>query len=151
MADPTKTALVTGAARGIGLAIATRLAGDGLRVALLDRDGDVVETAARSVGRGALALVADVTQTKDVEGAVGRVERAWGRLDVLVNNAGITGRSFPIWELSDEEWQRVIDVDLTSVFRCCRAAVKVMMRQGTGRIINIASIAGKEGNPTLVP
>jgi 2-dehydro-3-deoxy-L-rhamnonate dehydrogenase (NAD+) len=151
MADLTKTALVTGAARGIGLAIATRLAGDGLRVALLDRDGDAMETAARSVGRGALALVGDVTQTKDVDGAVGRVESAWGRLDVLVNNAGITGRSFPIWELSDEDWQRVIDVDLTSVFLCCRAAVKVMMRHGAGRIINIASIAGKEGNPTLVP
>jgi 3-oxoacyl-[acyl-carrier protein] reductase len=68
-----------------------------------------------------------------------------------VNNAGITGRSFPIWELTDEDWQRVIDVDLTSVFLCCRAAVKVMLRQGGGRIVNIASIAGKEGNPTLVP
>ncbi len=146
-----KTALITGAARGIGLAIATRLAADGLRVALLDQDGDGVEAAARSIGRGALALVGDVTRTKDVDGAVARVESAWGRLDVLVNNAGITGRSFPIWELSDEDWQRVIDVDLTSVFLCSRAAVKVMLRQGSGRIVNIASIAGKEGNPTLVP
>jgi len=151
MATAVKTALVTGAARGIGLAIATRLAGDGLQVALLDRDGDRVEAAARTVGCGAMALVGDVTQTKDVDGAVARVESAWGRLDVLVNNAGITGRSFPIWELSDEDWQRVIDIDLTSVFLCCRAAVKVMLRQGSGRIINIASIAGKEGNPTLVP
>ena len=146
-----KTALVTGAARGIGLAIATRLAADGLRVALLDQDVDAVEAAARSVGRGAIALIGDVARTKDVDGAVARVESAWGRLDVLVNNAGITGRSFPIWELSDADWQRVIDVDLTSVFLCCRAAVKVMLRQGGGRIINIASIAGKEGNPTLVP
>jgi 2-dehydro-3-deoxy-L-rhamnonate dehydrogenase (NAD+) len=146
-----KTALVTGAARGIGLAIATRLAADGARVALLDQDADAVEVAARGIGRGALALAGDVTRVKDVDGAVARVEGAWGRLDVLVNNAGITGRSFPIWELSDEDWQRVIDVDLTSVFLCCRAAVKVMLRQGGGRIINIASIAGKEGNPTLVP
>jgi 3-oxoacyl-[acyl-carrier protein] reductase len=151
MATSDKTALVTGAARGIGLAIATRLAGDGLRVALLDRDGGRVAAAARSVGGGALALVGDVTQTKDVDGAIARVEGEWGRLDVLVNNAGITGRSFPIWELSDEDWRGVIDVDLTSVFLCCRAAVKVMLRQGGGRIINIASIAGKEGNPTLVP
>ncbi len=151
MATAVKTALVTGAARGIGLAIATRLAGEGLQVALLDRDGDRVEAAARTVGRGAMALVGDVTQTKDVDGAVARVGSEWGRLDVLVNNAGITGRSFPIWELSDEDWQRVIDIDLTSVFLCCRAAVKVMLRQGSGRIINIASIAGKEGNPTLVP
>ena len=86
-----------------------------------------------------------------MDAAVGRVVDHWGRLDVLVNNAGITGRSFPIWELTDEDWQRVIDVDLTSVFLCCRAAVRVMLAQGSGRIVNIASIAGKEGNPTLVP
>ncbi|MGH7398294.1 MAG: SDR family NAD(P)-dependent oxidoreductase [Candidatus Rokuibacteriota bacterium] len=146
-----KTALVTGAARGIGLAIAARLAADGARVALLDQDTDAAETAARGIGRGALALAGDVTRAEDVDGAISRVERAWGRLDVLVNNAGITGRSFPISELSDEDWRRVIDADLTSVFLCCRAAVKVMLRQGGGRIVNIASIAGKEGNPTLVP
>jgi 3-oxoacyl-[acyl-carrier protein] reductase len=146
-----KTALVTGAARGIGLAIATRLAADGARVALLDQDAAALVTATRQVGGGALALAGDVTRAGDVDAAVGRVEGTWGRLDVLVNNAGITGRSFPIWELSDEDWQRVIDVDLTSVFLCCRAAVKVMLRQGGGRIVNIASIAGKEGNPTLVP
>jgi 3-oxoacyl-[acyl-carrier protein] reductase len=146
-----KTALVTGAARGIGLAIATRLAADGARVALLDQDAAALVTATRQVGGGALALAGDVTRARDVDAAVGRVEGTWGRLDVLVNNAGITGRSFPIWELSDEDWQRVIDVDLTSVFLCCRAAVKVMLRQGGGRIVNIASIAGKEGNPTLVP
>ena len=151
MAAPGKTALVTGAARGIGLAIATRLAADGARVALLDQDGAAVEAAARSLGGAAMALVPDVTRAKDVDAAVSRVASGWGRLDVLVNNAGITGRSFPIWELSDEDWQRVIDVDLTSVFLCCRAAVKVMLGQGGGRIINIASIAGKEGNPTLVP
>jgi len=146
-----KTALVTGAARGIGLAIATRLAADGLRVALLDQDRAAVEAAAAGLGAGALALAADVTRAAEVDEAIARIERDWGRLDVLVNNAGITGRSFPIWELTDEDWQRVIDVDLTSVFLCCRAAVKVMLRQGGGRIVNIASIAGKEGNPTLVP
>jgi 3-oxoacyl-[acyl-carrier protein] reductase len=151
MAPSGKTALVTGAARGIGLAIATRLAAGGLRVALLDQDRDAVQAAARGVGRDALALVADVTRAPEVDDAVARVEQTWGRLDVLVNNAGITGRSFPIWELTDEDWRRVIDVDLTSVFLCCRAAVKVMLRQGSGRIVNIASIAGKEGNPTLVP
>jgi NAD(P)-dependent dehydrogenase (short-subunit alcohol dehydrogenase family) len=146
-----KTALVTGAARGIGLAIASRLAADGARVAVLDLDAEGAEAAARKVGGGAIALVADVTRAADVDAAVHRVVDAWGRLDILVNNAGITGRSFPIWELSDEDWRRVIDADLTSVFLCCRAAIKVMLRQGSGRIINIASIAGKEGNPTLVP
>ena len=146
-----KTALVTGAARGIGLAIASRLAADGARVAVLDLDAQGAEAAARKVGGGAIALVADVTKAADVDAAVHRVVDAWGRLDILVNNAGITGRSFPIWELSDEDWRRVIDADLTSVFLCCRAAIKVMLGQGSGRIINIASIAGKEGNPTLVP
>jgi 2-dehydro-3-deoxy-L-rhamnonate dehydrogenase (NAD+) len=146
-----RTALVTGAARGIGLAIARRLAGDGLRVALLDLDRERVETAAREVGSGAAALVADVTRSADVDAAVRVVVERWGRLDVLVNNAGITGRSFPVWELEDADWERVLAVDLTSVFYCCRAAIRVMLRQGSGRIVNIASIAGKEGNPTLVP
>jgi 3-oxoacyl-[acyl-carrier protein] reductase len=146
-----KTALVTGAARGIGLAIASRLAADGARVALLDLDGAAADAAAKRVGGGAIALAADVTRAADVDAAVHRVVAEWGRLDILVNNAGITGRSFPIWELSDEDWRRVIDADLTSVFLCCRAAVRVMLGQGSGRIINIASIAGKEGNPTLVP
>ncbi|HYU15209.1 MAG TPA: SDR family NAD(P)-dependent oxidoreductase [Candidatus Acidoferrum sp.] len=146
-----KTALITGAARGIGLAIASRLAAGGARVAVLDLDGGAAEAAAAKVGSGAMAIAADVTKASEVEAAVSRIVQTWGRLDILVNNAGITGRSFPIWELSDEDWRRVIDVDLTSVFLCCRAAVKVMLGQGSGRIINIASIAGKEGNPTLVP
>jgi len=146
-----KTALVTGAARGIGLAIARRLAADGARVAVLDLELEAAQAAAKKVGAGAIAIAADVTRTADVDRAVKHVVDAWGRLDILVNNAGITGRSFPIWELSDEDWHRVIAVDLTSVFLCCRAAVRVMLGQGAGRIINIASIAGKEGNPTLVP
>ena len=146
-----KTALVTGAARGIGLAVASRLAADGARVALLDLDLATTEAAARKVGGDALAIAADVTRGAEVDAAVRRVVERWGRLDVLVNNAGITGRSFPIWELTDEDWRRVIDVDLTGVFLCCRAAVRVMLEQASGRIVNIASIAGKEGNPTLVP
>ena len=99
-----RTALVTGAARGIGLAIARRLAGDGLRVALLDVDRDRVEAAAREVGPGAMTLVADVTRSVDVDAAVRIAMERWGRLDVLVNNAGITGRSFPVWELEDADW-----------------------------------------------
>jgi 3-oxoacyl-[acyl-carrier protein] reductase len=146
-----KTALVTGAARGIGFAIAARLASEGARVAVLDLDAAAAASAVEKIGGGALALIADVTKGAEVAAAVRRVVEAWGRLEILVNNAGITGRSFPIWELSEEDWRRVIDADLTSVFLCCRAAVPVMLEQGSGRIINIASIAGKEGNPTLVP
>jgi len=151
MSANSKTALVTGAARGIGLAIASRLAADGARVAVLDIDAKAAEAAAKKVGGGALSISADVTKAADVDAAIRRVIDTWGRLDILVNNAGITGRSFPIQELSDEDWSRVIAADLTSVFLCCRAAIKVMLGQGSGRIINIASIAGKEGNPTLVP
>jgi len=146
-----RSALVTGAARGIGLAIAERLIADGSRVAIVDIDGAAVTAAATRLGKNALAVIADVTQTDDVERAVAMPIERWGRLDVVVNNAGITGRSFPIWELSDEDWQTVIACDLTSVFLVCRAAVKHMLAAGGGRIINIASVAGKDGNPTLVP
>ena len=151
VAIASKTALVTGAARGIGFAIASRLAAEGARVAVLDLDSAAAASAVEKIGGGALALTADVTKSAEVAAAIRQVVAAWGRLDILVNNAGITGRSFPIWELSEEDWRRVIDADLTSVFLCCRAAVPVMLEQGSGRIINIASIAGKEGNPTLVP
>jgi 3-oxoacyl-[acyl-carrier protein] reductase len=151
VAIASKTALVTGAARGIGFAIASRLAAEGARVAVLDLDSAAAASAVKKIGGGALALTADVTKSAEVAAAIRQVVAAWGRLDILVNNAGITGRSFPIWELSEEDWRRVIDADLTSVFLCCRAAVPVMLEQGSGRIINIASIAGKEGNPTLVP
>jgi 3-oxoacyl-[acyl-carrier protein] reductase len=151
MAGAGATALVTGAARGIGLAIAQRLHKDGLRVALLDIDAATVEAAARGLGGDAVAITADVTRSADVDAAVAGIVARWGQLDVLVANAGITGRSFPIWELGDDDWHRVMAVDLTSVFFCCRAAIKPMLAQGRGRIVTIASIAGKEGNPTLVP
>lgn len=146
-----RTALVTGAARGIGLAITERFLAEGARVALVDRDGDAVEAAAKRLGAAAVGLVADVTRADHVERVVGDAHARWGRLDVVVNNAGITGRSYPIWELTDEDWHQVIACDLTSVFLVCRAAVRRMLGQGSGRIVNIASIAGKEGNPTLVP
>ena len=145
-----KTALVTGGARGIGLAITERLLGEGARVAILDRDPNV-EAVAKTLGPSARALVADVTRSAEVDRAVAAAHAWADRLDIVVNNAGITGRSYPIWELTDEDWQQVLAVDLTSVFYVCRAAVKLMLPRGAGRIVNIASIAGKEGNPTLVP
>src|SRR3989441_5235232 len=140
-----RAALVTGAARGIGLAIASRFVAEGARVALVDIDASV-EGAAKRLGEWALGLVADVTATADVERAVTTVHQRWGRLDVVVNNAGITGGSKLTWEVTDAEWQRVLAVDLTSVFLVSRAAVRVMLGQGSGRIINIASVAGKEGD-----
>jgi 2-dehydro-3-deoxy-L-rhamnonate dehydrogenase (NAD+) len=145
-----KTALVTGGARGIGLAITERLLSEGARVAIVDRDPGV-EAVAKTLGPSARALVADVTRSAEVDRAVAAAHAWADRLDIVVNNAGITGRSYPIWELSDEDWQQVLAVDLTSVFYVCRAAVKLMLPRQAGRIVNIASIAGKEGNPTLVP
>jgi len=146
-----QVALVTGGARGIGLAITRRLVADGARVALVDLDKSAVEAAAGAVDAAAMAVVADVTRTDDVERAVGAVHARWGRLDIVVNNAGITGGSKLTWELTDEDWSRVIACDLTSVFLVSRAAVRLMLPRKSGRIVNIASIAGKEGNPTLVP
>ncbi len=146
-----RTALITGAARGIGFAIASRLAGEGARVAVVDIDGPGAQDAARRIGRDAIAVAADVTKAADVERAVQAPVERWRRLDIVVNNAGITGRSLPLWELTDDDWNRVIACDLTSVFLVCRAAVRIMLGAGSGRIINIASVAGKEGNPTLVP
>jgi 2-dehydro-3-deoxy-L-rhamnonate dehydrogenase (NAD+) len=149
-----RTAIVTGAARGIGRAIARRLTRDGLRVALADVD---VETARReadalqAAGAEALAVRTDVTDPAGVEAMVGAVLERWGHLDVLVNNAGIAGRSAPVQDLSLEEWQQVIAVDLTGVFLCCQAAVRAMLPRASGRIVNVASIAGKEGNPNLAP
>lgn len=144
-------ALVTGAARGIGYAIAERLLREGASVTLVDLDAPAVEGAATTLGDRAHAVVADVTRTDEVDRAVARAHERWGRLDVVVNNAGITGGSRPIWELADDDWHRVIACDLTSVFLVSRAAVKVMLGQGSGRIVNIASIAGKEGNANLIP
>jgi 3-oxoacyl-[acyl-carrier protein] reductase len=146
-----RTALVTGSARGIGLAIATRLASDGARIAVLDVDSPAAKAAAERLEPDALPIVADVTRPAEVEAAVRTVIDRWGRLDIVVNNAAITGRSVPIWELTDDDWHQVIACDLTSVFLVSRAAVRVMLPVGRGRIVNIASIAGKEGNPTLVP
>jgi 3-oxoacyl-[acyl-carrier protein] reductase len=145
-----RTALVTGAARGIGLAISERLLAEGARVVLVDRDAEV-EAVAKRLGGSARSHVADVTVTAEVDRVVAAAHGWADRLDVVVNNAWITGRSYPIWELTDADWHSVIAVDLTSVFLVCRAAVKLMRPRGYGRIVNIASIAGKEGNPTLVP
>jgi 3-oxoacyl-[acyl-carrier protein] reductase len=146
-----RTALVTGAGRGIGLAVSERLLADGARLVMVDRDGALVEGAAKRLGAAARAIVADVTKTADVNAAVSAAHDWHGRLDIVVNNAGITGRSVPTWELTDDDWHQVIAVDLTSVFLVSRAAVKLMRPRRSGRIVNIASIAGKEGNATLVP
>ncbi len=144
-----QTAIVTGAARGIGLAIATRLLDCGARVSLWDRDATALEQAAALLARPDEVHTAavDVTDFAAVESATAAVGERFGSLHVLVNNAGITGGNRPTWELPVDEWRQVVDVDLTGVFLCCKAVVPRLLAGGYGRIVNIASIAGKEGNP----
>jgi 3-oxoacyl-[acyl-carrier protein] reductase len=146
-----QTAIVTGAATGIGEAIAQRLAAAGATIAVVDLDLAGAGQVAAALGGGSFAIEADVTQAVSVKAATEEAIRRTGRIDILVNNAGIAGRAASIWEQRDEDWQRIIAVNLTGVFNFCRAVVPHMRSRGYGRIVNIASIAGKEGNPRMVP
>lgn len=146
-----QAAIVTGGARGIGEAIACRLASEGAAVMIADIDESEARQAAAKIGERAVAQRLDVTDPASWDSAVRAALDRWGRIDALVNNAGIAGRSAPIWELSVEEWQQVVDIDLTGVFLGCRAVIPAMVEAGSGHIVNIASIAGKEGNPNAVP
>lgn len=146
-----RSAIVTGSARGIGRAIAERLAREGANVIIADIDEAAGATAAREIGERAVAYPLDVTSDASWQGAVELATSRWGKLDILVNNAGIAGRSAPAWELSVDEWNQVIAIDLTGVWLGCRAALTGMIEGGYGRIVNIASIAGKEGNPNASP
>ena len=141
-----QTAIVTGAARGIGLSIAKRLAGEGCRVLSWDRDVEAL-AASQSEFAPALAQAVDVTDLDAVERAFVTAAGSFGRIDILINNAGVNGPTVPTWEYPPEAWHRVLSVDLTGVFYCCRAIVPHMLANRYGRIVNIASIAGKEGNP----
>jgi NAD(P)-dependent dehydrogenase (short-subunit alcohol dehydrogenase family) len=142
-----RCAVVTGGVSGIGAGIATRLAAEGARLSLWDRDaGMLAELHTRT--RGATHTVAvDVTDAEAVHDAAAQTVRALGRLDILVASAGITGPNAPVAEYPIDAWNRVIDVNLNGVFYCNRAVVPHMLNGGWGRIVNIASIAGKEGNP----
>jgi len=145
-----QTAIVTGAAAGIGEAIAQRLTAAGARVAIADIDGNTARVAADKIGSGAFPVALDVTRPEQVEAAIARVLRTAGSLEILVNNAGIAGKAAPIWEQSDSDWLRVMDLNINAPFYMCRAILPHMRAKGYGRIVNIASIAGKEGNPNMV-
>ena len=146
-----QTAVVTGAATGIGAAIARRLAGAGARIAVVDLDLEGARVMAESLGNSSFAVQADVSVQEQVQAAVDQILGCTGRIDILVNNAGIAGRSAPTWEQTDADWQRILAVNLSSIFYWCRLVVPHMRQRGYGRIVNIASIAGKEGNPHMMP
>ena len=132
-----KVALVTGGSSGIGAAVARRLHDEGARVASLDLHA--------ASPNGVLALTGDVSRSADVEAAVAGVHRELGPIDVLVCSAGVPGASLPTVDVTDEEWRRVMGIDADGVFYCNRAVIPSMVERGYGRIVNIASIAGKEG------
>lgn len=147
----TDIALVTGSAKGIGYAIAQRLLHDGMTVIIADINIEGAQQAASRLGDDVHAMQLDVTSHESWASGIASVEQEHGTISVLVNCAGIAGRSAPCWELSPEEWQQVIAIDLSGVFFGCRAALPAMIERGYGRIVNIASIAGKEGNPNASP
>lgn len=144
-----QTAIVTGAATGIGEAIARRLAAAGATVGVADLDAEGARGVAESMGNASFPLQMDIARAESVRKAVADVLARTGRIDILVNNAGIAGRAAPLWEQTDEDWQQILAVNLTGVFNCCRAVIQHMRERKYGRIVSIASIAGKEGNPNM--
>jgi 3-oxoacyl-[acyl-carrier protein] reductase len=142
-----RVAVVTGAASGIGHAVAKRMLASGARVALWDLSREGLDAAAASLGSEARGFALDITDEAQVAKATEDTMRAFGRIDALVNSAGISGPNGTTWEYPVDTWRRVVEINLTGTFLCCRAVVPQMLARGYGRIVNIASIAGKEGNP----
>jgi 3-oxoacyl-[acyl-carrier protein] reductase len=144
-----RKAVITGGARGIGLAAAERMLHSGAEVSLWDMDAAALDAAAkRLAGAGRVhTTVVDVSSAASVTAAAQAAIGQMGQIDILVNNAGITGPNVTVWDYTPEDWRKVIDIDLTGPFLCLRAVVPMMRERNYGRIVNIASIAGKEGNP----
>ena len=142
-----RVAVITGGARGIGRAVAERMVASGAEAALWDQDDAAAQEAAQALGERASAFAADVTRADSIRAALDATIARHGKVDILVNNAGITGGNAPLWELPEAEWRRVIEVNLIGPYLVAAAVVPGMKGQGWGRVVNVASVAGKEGNP----
>ena len=143
-----RVAIITGGAQGFGLAISKRIIQSGGKVVIWDIDENAVETALKEINSNDLSFKkVDVTNFEEIEKALLETENKLGKIDLFVNNAGITGMNAKVWDYPLEEWKKVIELDLNSTFYCCKAVVPHMIKNNYGRIVNIASIAGKEGNP----
>ena len=149
-----KVAIVTGAGQGIGRAIALRLAGAGATVVVAELNRKVGEAVAKEIealGRKSLVIEVDVSKLDQTQRMVQQTLEAFNQIDILVNNAGIAGRTATLPDLDESDWDAVIDVNLKGVFLCCKAVIDHMIERQYGKIVSVASIAGKEGNPTLIP
>ena len=144
-----KVAIVTGGAQGFGLAIVEKFLASDAKVIIWDKDKEMMNTL--NLGDNVYTVEVDVTNFDSVNKAKEQSLQISNSIDILVNNAGIAGPSFKTWEYPIEEWQKVIDIDLTGVFYCCKSIVPHMIEKNYGKIVNIASIAGKEGNPNAMP
>jgi NAD(P)-dependent dehydrogenase (short-subunit alcohol dehydrogenase family) len=142
-----RIAVVTGGAQGFGRAVTERFVASGAKVAIWDHDQTLAEKTAKEIGPAVTVLKVDVSDLAAVEKARDTTLSALGKIDILVNNAGIAGVNKTVWETDFEEWRKVLRINLDGPFICCKAIVPAMIKQNYGRIINIASIAGKEGNP----
>ena len=142
-----RCAVVTGGAQGFGRAITERFVSSGAKVAIWDHDIAFAERTAKEIGQGVIAVQVDVSDLAAVEHARDVTLKAFGQIDILVNNAGIAGINKTVWDTDYEEWRKVLRINLDGPFLCCKTIVPTMVKQGYGRIVNIASIAGKEGNP----
>ncbi|MDB5619593.1 SDR family NAD(P)-dependent oxidoreductase [Tardiphaga sp.] len=142
-----RCAVVTGGAQGFGRAITERFVASGAKVAIWDHDIAFAERTAKQIGAGVIAVGVDVSDLAAVEKARDKTLAEFGKIDILVNNAGIAGINKTVWDTDLEEWRKVLRINLDGPFICCKAIVPGMVKQNYGRIVNIASIAGKEGNP----
>ena len=149
-----RVAIVTGGGRGIGKAIALRLATDGANIVIADIDLDAGKSVAAEVealGRQALAVATDISSKEQVQAMVQAIMERFGRIDILINNAGILGPTCPVVEIEEGDWDRVLAINLKGAFLCSQAVVPHMVAQGWGRIVSMSSVAGKEGNAGMAP